>query len=101
MQPDAAIPLTGDAFAETAIGTAVLDVHGRVVEANRALCSMLARTPAELAGVALQDLAHRDDVAAVQRLVEHVRLSGRFAKQVEVRLRRGRGRPMWALMTLA
>lgn len=74
-------------FDRSPTGMAVLDGAGTVLEVNWALARFLGRTPTDLAGTPLHDLAAVDDV-------------GRFHPGVsERRLRHERGHDLWAVVT--
>jgi PAS domain S-box-containing protein len=53
----------GVGFERAAVGMALLDLDGRVVRANRSMCELLGRSPAQLAGRSLLALLRREDRA--------------------------------------
>src|SRR5205823_9582967 len=53
----------GLGFERATVGMALLDLDGRVVRANRSLCELLGRSPAELAGRSLLARVRRQDRA--------------------------------------
>ncbi|HUY60510.1 MAG TPA: EAL domain-containing protein [Candidatus Dormibacteraeota bacterium] len=55
------------AFAQTGVGSALLTLDGRILAANRALCTLLGRSAEELEGVDTQSLIHPDDRAGTSR----------------------------------
>jgi diguanylate cyclase (GGDEF)-like protein/PAS domain S-box-containing protein len=59
-----AVETLGRAFAGSLIGMAVIDLDGRWVEVNDALCRMLGRTREELVGRAVLEFTHPDDLPA-------------------------------------
>ena len=50
-------------------GIAVVDLVGRFVRANQALCAMLGRTEADLLNLSFQDITHPDDLDPDRALV--------------------------------
>lgn len=55
------------AFAEAPIGMALLDLEGRYLEVNAALCELLGRSIDELVGTSRGEGMHPDDVAEAER----------------------------------
>ncbi len=74
------------AFGDSPIGAAIIDLEGRWIEVNAALCDMLGYSAASLKQMTFQDVTHPDDVdvdvAHVQRLLSgqttHYRLEKRY-----------------------
>ena len=88
-------------FYEAAIGIALGDLRGRILEVNSAFCRMLDYEPAELRGLTAFDLTHPDDAEDVgvqyQRLV-HGELDN---FRVEKRFRRRGGEEIMVNLTLS
>jgi diguanylate cyclase (GGDEF)-like protein/PAS domain S-box-containing protein len=83
-------------FEGTAIGIAVSDVQGRLLDANPALAQMFGYRPAELRGRPVFDFVHPDDAAKTQQLIyQEVVAGSRSHVQVEQRFRRRDGRYGW------
>lgn len=65
-------------FADAAVGIAVIDLTGTIVEANRALCAMFGHVPDEVVGRTMEELHDEDDWIRVQEMLagrlDHVRL---------------------------
>ena len=83
------------AFTHAAIGMALLDFQGRVLQANPALCRLLGLKAPELVGSAFDELVLDDDRAALQA---QLGLSGGGEFQAfatELRCRYADGRPVW------
>ncbi len=51
------------AFAASAVGMALLDLHGRFTRVNRAFCDLLARPETDLVGRHFAEITHPDDIA--------------------------------------
>lgn len=77
-------------------GFAVLSCTGEVLEANRALCRMLARPPFQLLGSRLEDFAHPDDPDADHELTAALLDGRRDSYMLERRYLRPRGETIWA-----
>ncbi|MES2939778.1 MAG: PAS domain S-box protein [Pseudomonadota bacterium] len=83
-------------FALAGVGMALLDTESRVLKVNQALCQMLGRTEAELAGASDVDLVGPDDIAR-DRELRGLMLDGLFPSyQAEKRYRHADGRTVWA-----
>ncbi|HEX3614656.1 MAG TPA: ATP-binding protein [Sporichthyaceae bacterium] len=50
-------------FADSAVGMALLDLHGRFTRVNRAFCGLLARPETDLVGRHFAEITHPDDIA--------------------------------------
>jgi PAS domain S-box-containing protein len=75
----------GLGFERATVGMALLDLDGRVVRANRSLCELLGRSPAELAGRSLLARVRRQDRADLVGRVAAALASGEEAPRVEHR----------------
>jgi PAS domain S-box-containing protein len=87
------------AFADAPIGMALVAADERVLQANRALCTMLGYTEAELVGTALRSRTHPDDIPANQSLVERARAGEFDGYALEKRYLRKDGQIVWASLT--
>jgi diguanylate cyclase (GGDEF)-like protein/PAS domain S-box-containing protein len=88
-------------FDHSPVGIGLADEDGLFVEANAALCELLARTPQEVLGHSSAEFTHPDDRDAD---VDAVRSPGRApdgVARVEVRFVRPDGEPRWAWVSLA
>ena len=84
-----------DAFTHAAIGMALLDFQGCVLQANPALCQLLGAQAPDLVDRVFDDLVIDDDRAALQA---QLGLSGGAEFQAfatELRCRRADGSPVW------
>jgi diguanylate cyclase (GGDEF)-like protein/PAS domain S-box-containing protein len=77
-------------------GFAVLSPTGEVLEANRALCRMLARPAFQLLGSRLRDFTHPDDPDADLELMASLLDGQRDDYTLERRYLRPRGETIWA-----
>ena len=87
------------AFADAPIGMALVAADERILQANRALCTMLGYTEAELIGTALRSRTHPDDIPANHALLERVRAGEVESYALEKRYLRKDGQIVWASLT--
>ena len=85
-------------FHNAAVGIAVADLNGTLVETNPALQKMLGYTATELVGVRFADFTHPDDVAPALALYRELMEGRRSSYQVEKRYIRKDGEIIWALI---
>jgi diguanylate cyclase (GGDEF)-like protein/PAS domain S-box-containing protein len=83
-------PTLADAFRQAPVGLAVTTADGRLVHVNEALAALLGRSPAELTGTRLDEVAPSPDAARLRDDRDHV-VSGRGRRQGRFRLRRSDG----------
>ena len=87
------------AFANAAVGMAIVDSDGKVARVNRALCALLQWTEAELAGVPFTTMLHTDDLG---RFEQHGRdvasREGNAAASIELRCRAFDGAERWVAL---
>ncbi|HEX8720157.1 MAG TPA: EAL domain-containing protein [Pyrinomonadaceae bacterium] len=89
------------AFEHAAIGMAVLSAKGSLLWVNRALCSFLGYSEAELMYSSLKSVTHKDDlVTALAGLKSMLKRRSDFL-QMEVRHQRRGGGQVWALWNVA
>jgi PAS domain S-box-containing protein len=96
-------PLSEQQFAAVfefaSVGMAWLDTRSRALRVNRAMCRMLGRTQAQLAGALPEDVGHPDDVKRDLEL-RALMLAGTFPSyQFEKRYRHADGHTVWAHQT--
>ena len=89
------------AFFDAPIGMALAGLDGRVRQANRALCELLAASPEHLQTTTLQELTHPDDVR--EDLRQRARLLEGLAGsyRLEKRCLRTDGEAVWVLFSAA
>jgi PAS domain S-box-containing protein len=85
----------GQWFEHAATGFAVTDVHGNVVDANRALARIVDRTPAEISAANLFELTHPEDRARHRSMLEQLLASEIPGFVIEKRYVRRDGSPVW------
>lgn len=96
---DSAVRLFRTAMEHAAIGMAIRDIDGTIVEVNGALCSMLGRSAADLKGAAFLTFTHPDDIASAGA-ARTVLLSGRaVSHDSERRYLRPDGEILWVQAT--
>lgn len=82
-------------------GVALVDLDGRLLQVNQALCRLLARSTDELLRLTVRDVTHPDDLDADEALIEALR-NGRVPHyQLEKRYLRPDGRELWGLLSVA
>jgi diguanylate cyclase (GGDEF)-like protein/PAS domain S-box-containing protein len=96
---DSAVRLFRTAMEHAAIGMAIRDLAGTIVEVNGALCTMLGRSAAEVKSTTFLSFTHPDDVAAAG-MARTVLLSGRaVSHDSERRYLRSDGEVFWVQAT--
>jgi diguanylate cyclase (GGDEF)-like protein/PAS domain S-box-containing protein len=87
------------AFANAPMGIALTTPEGALVDVNPALCEMLGRTPEELVGRSVVDLAHPEDVSAVREAYRSLISAPTRPMRHETRLLRADGTEIPAQLT--
>ena len=87
------------AFEHAPIGKALLTPDGRFLRVNRALCRILGWSADELCALRLADITHKEDGGSDE--AEFRRLLEVPAYNIEKRLLRKDGEPVWALLTVS
>lgn len=85
-------------FENTAVGLAILDMEGRLVESNLAFREMLGYAEEELRGVSLSSLSRGEDGGIVPSELER---TGRDHHRMERRFVRRDGEVLWASVTVS
>ncbi len=88
-------------FENAAVGIAVVDPTGILVEGNRALDDFLGMAPGGTRGRQVAGMTHPDDTIVTERLRAQLRSGERDAVQVEVRCIRADGALVWARLTIS
>lgn len=91
------------AFEAAPIGKTVLDADRRIISANPAFASLVARDPAELHGVAVVELCDFEDRPALSATLDRVArgrrvMAGSGLPSVDLRLRSSTGHEVWVGM---
>lgn len=92
--------LFANAFRHAMTGMAIVDLSGRPLKVNDALCRLLGYSEEELCRGTAFDFTHRDDVAASHALVDRL-LSGDVSAHLEKRYRRKDGSILWGRLSLS
>jgi len=88
-------------LAVSAMGSALLDEHGNLVQANQALAELLGREQAELSGVALLAVTAADQREALAGELERLAEEGAEGCQIDVNLVNADGVPVPVSLTLS
>ncbi|HMO57867.1 MAG TPA: PAS domain S-box protein, partial [Roseiflexaceae bacterium] len=88
-------------FDQAAIGIAQVDLDGRVVRGNRALCHMLGYSAAELTAMHFRQYAHPHDTAADLALFAELIAGQRNEYDLEKRYLRKDGSEIWGRLTVS
>jgi PAS domain S-box-containing protein len=86
-------------FEKTAMGIAVVNTEGSVLESNPALEEILGYTAGELRRMSFTDVTHPDDVAADESLFQELLAGRRDWYRMEKRYLRKDGRVIWGSLT--
>ncbi len=87
------------AFADNAVGMALLDLQGRFVQVNQAVCALLGWAEGDLLGRHFAEVTHPDDVGASSAAFAPL-AAGEFSSgHLEKRYLRADGTPVWVDMT--
>lgn len=88
-------------FEGMAIGVALIDAEGRLVESNPALEEMLGYTGEELRGLYFAELGYSEDTAEDPRLYRELLQGGRNHYQLEKRYVKKSGELLWGRLTVS
>ncbi len=89
------------AFTHAAIGMALVSADGRFMQANKAFCEMVGRTPADLLAANLNGLVNPDDRGALEAPVERL-VKGELASvHMEVRGSHRDGSDVWMALNIS
>ncbi len=89
------------AFANAPVGMALVDMEGRWLQVNDALCRITGHTRAELKATTLRAMTHPEDVDLDADFLREL-LDGRIPSyQVEKRYRHAWGHYLWELLTVS
>ena len=87
------------AFHSAPIGMALVDVDGRFLQVNRAMCTLTGYSEPELLARAVQDVTQPDDVHTDAELLRQLLAGQRPSYQMEKRYVRPNGAVRWGLMS--
>ncbi|WP_239405164.1 bifunctional diguanylate cyclase/phosphodiesterase [Frankia sp. Cj3] len=88
-------------FAGSAIGIAISDADGSVIEANGALLELLGVGPAQIHGRRIDEFAHPEDAGEVRAAYGHQRGAGPERIRLEKRFTGAGGAVVWADLTIS
>ncbi|PPK67825.1 EAL domain-containing protein [Actinokineospora auranticolor] len=88
-------------FNQAAIGIAIADPDGTLLEVNRALSEMLGYRVDQLRGMNVTRLRFPDEPAAMRRPLEEISTGARDHYRMERLLRRSDGTPLWTDLTVS
>ncbi|MGE5407995.1 MAG: PAS domain S-box protein [Syntrophothermus sp.] len=89
------------AFRYAAVGMAIVDLEGRAIRANAALCRLLGYSEEQLRGMRFAEFTHPDDLAATFEGDERLLRGEAPDYQLEKRYIRADGGTMWALISVS
>ena len=88
-------------FENAAIGIAILDEEGRIVEANPTLLEMMGYTSEELRGAHFEQISHPDDLDSDQSNFDELIAGSRDRYQLQKRYVRKEGEVFWGRLTVS
>lgn len=89
------------AMQNSAIGMALVDISGRLVEVNKQFADFIGYSPEEAVKISFQEITHPDDLTADVQLLQRV-LAGEIDHyEIEKRYIRKDGRVVWALLAVS
>jgi diguanylate cyclase (GGDEF)-like protein/PAS domain S-box-containing protein len=86
-------------FDAAAVGMALVDLEGRFIQVNAALCHLVGYTEAELTQKTFQDITHPDDLESDLALLNELLSGTRQSYQMEKRYVKKDGRVIWILLS--
>ncbi len=99
LEADQGDPRFWHIFQNSAIGMALLDESGKLLESNPALSQMLGYSPGEFQALSFVDFTHPDDLALDWGLFQELTNGKRQRYQIEKRYYRNDGKLIWARLT--
>jgi PAS domain S-box-containing protein len=89
------------AFESAAIGMALVDIEGRFLEVNDALCALVGYSADELAQKTFQEITHPDDLELDLESLQQVLAGSIPAYQMEKRYYHSSGGVVWVLLSVS
>ncbi|MBJ7329960.1 MAG: EAL domain-containing protein [Solirubrobacteraceae bacterium] len=83
------------AFDDAPVGMSLVDMQGRFIEVNRALCELVGFTPEDLRGRSFTSLAHPDDVSTLSDTLRDQISGERVRVSTETRAVHAAGHTVW------
>ncbi len=87
-----------EAFEYAAVGMALVDLDGHILQANRSVCDLLGYTKHELSGKTIEDVTHPDDLHTDLEQLDRLLGDEIRAYQMEKRYVHRDGRIVWGLL---
>ncbi|HEY0292464.1 MAG TPA: HWE histidine kinase domain-containing protein [Hansschlegelia sp.] len=84
-------------FDQASVGLSEIDVDGRFVRVNESMGRLLARSPAEIAGLSVSEITHHEDVAETSRSELEAASDDEDSYTLEKRYLRPDGSAIWAV----
>ncbi|WP_018686806.1 putative bifunctional diguanylate cyclase/phosphodiesterase, partial [Actinokineospora enzanensis] len=88
-------------FNQAAVGIAIADAGGRLLEINTALAEMLGYRVDKMRGMNVTELRFPDEPAALGRPLEEIKVGARDHYRMERLLRRADGTPLWTDLSVS
>lgn len=90
-------------FTESAVGIGIVDLDGRIVEVNPAICRMLGHRPDQVRGqrIADFDFDDPDDAADLHRQIRGLLAGSAEHLRLQMPYRQGNGTPVWVDLVLS
>lgn len=88
-------------FESAAIGMALVDLDGRFLQVNQALCQLLGYQHGELVGKTFQEITHQDDLVKDLQLKDELQAGKRDFYQMEKRYFHQSGHELWVQLNVA
>ncbi len=88
-----------EAFEHAAVGMALVDLDGRILQVNRSVCDLLGYTRGELIGKTIEDVTHPDDLDADIEQLNRLFEAEINAYQLEKRYIHGNGHTVWGILS--
>jgi diguanylate cyclase (GGDEF)-like protein/PAS domain S-box-containing protein len=89
------------AFSNAPIGMAMVDVTGRILEANPALANIVGLDLATMAGIEMCDFTHPDDRESTSAEMRRLVTTGPDGYQIEKRYIHGAGHEVWVSVSVS
>lgn len=90
----------GRAFSQSPIGMALVDIDGRFLDANDALCRMLRMRRSQVVGLNIADTTHPDHLEHLLHAVGHAYSDPGSVSEIEKRCATGDGSLLWTRLTI-
>jgi two-component system sensor histidine kinase UhpB len=89
------------AFDQAVLGMALVDLEGRYLRVNPALCRLLGRSASELVGCSVLDVTDPRDIDRSRTMLADARGGGQPTYELEKRYVHADGHPVWVVLSVA